>query len=75
METLKKNDQVVPCLAGKSHLVVWGNGDVSSYVEMLPSVGNITKDGIDKITSGDSFKSQVESIKKRSVIALIIVHL
>ncbi len=64
METLRKKDQIVPCLAGKSHLVVWGNGDVSSC-EMLPSVGNITEAGIDEIAKGDSFKSQVESIKRK----------
>lgn len=64
METLRKQDQIVPCLAGKSHLVVWGNGDVSSC-EMLPSIGNIRESEIDKITEGDAFRSQVESIKKK----------
>ena len=40
IDTLKKRTQVVPCLAGKSHMVVWGDGRVASC-EMLPEVGNI----------------------------------
>lgn len=64
MDTLKKETQVIPCLAGKSHLVVWGNGDVASC-EMLPSVGNITKNSLGQITESEKFKKQVESIKKK----------
>ena len=61
IKTLKQKTQVVPCLAGQSHLVVWGNGDVSSC-EMLPAVGNVAKDDLNEIVNGEKFKKQVKSI-------------
>lgn len=40
LETLRTGRQVVPCLAGVSHGVVMGNGDVLPC-EMLPAIGNL----------------------------------
>jgi len=64
MNTLRKKTQVIPCLAGDSHLVVWGNGDLSSC-EMLPSVGNVTEKPINEILQGKKFKRQLQSIKNK----------
>ena len=57
-KTLKQKTQVVPCLAGQSHLVVWGNGDVSSC-EMLPAVGNVAKNNFKDIVNGEKFKNKL----------------
>ena len=48
IKTIEQKTQVIPCLAGQSSVVVWGNGDVSSC-EMLPAIGNMDK--WDKICS------------------------
>ena len=45
----------------KSHLVIWGNGDLSSC-EMLPSVGNINSNDIDEILLSKKFRDQKRSI-------------
>ena len=54
----------MPCLAGKSNLVIWGNGEMSSC-EMLPSVGNIKNQTPKEIIQSDSFKKQVKSINNK----------
>ena len=63
IDTLKKRTQVVPCLAGKSHMVVWGDGRVASC-EMLPEVGNIKEKPLLKIDS-EEMKDQIKSIKDK----------
>lgn len=40
LKTLGERKQVIPCLAGKSHLVIWPSGDVSPC-ELLPPIGNL----------------------------------
>jgi|TARA_B110000483_G_C18160039_1_gene528959 MoaA/NifB/PqqE/SkfB family radical SAM enzyme len=64
LETLEKETQIVPCLAGKSNVVIWGNGDLSSC-EMLPSVGNVTNNSVDEILSSEKFHQQLKSIKNK----------
>lgn len=61
LDILEKKEQVIPCTAGKSHLVIWGNGDLSSC-EMLPSVGNINSNDIDEILLSKKFRDQKRSI-------------
>ena len=62
--TIRRKTQVVPCAAGRAHMVVLGNGDVSSC-EMLPPVGNLNEQGLDEITSGRRFVRQVDDIKDK----------
>ncbi len=64
LETIRRKTQVVPCAAGRAHMVVLGNGDVSSC-EMLPPVGNLNEQGLDEITSGRRFVRQVDDIKDK----------
>jgi len=64
LSTLERQTQVVPCLAGQAHLVVMGNGKVSSC-EMLESVGDIKSQSIDEIINSAPFKRQVQSIKDK----------
>ncbi len=61
LRTIEKQRQVVPCLAGRAHMVVMGNGDVSSCEELKP-VGNVQAQSWDEITGSPAFKQQVQDI-------------
>ena len=64
IETLKQQTQVIPCLAGKSHMVVWGDGRVASC-EMLPEVGNLKEKPLSQILESQELKEQVKSINNK----------
>ena len=51
-------------MAGRSNLVIWGDGRVASC-EMLPSVGNINNNNIDEIIDSNEMKKQKELIKNK----------
>tara|TARA_B100000315_G_C14562749_1_gene581359 strand:- start:765 stop:1649 length:885 start_codon:yes stop_codon:yes gene_type:complete len=61
LQTIEKQCQVIPCLAGRAHMVVMGNGDVSSCEELKP-VGNIQVKSWDEIIKSPTFKQQVQDI-------------
>ena len=61
IETIEQKTQIVPCLAGQSSMVVWGDGEMSSC-EMLPGFGNIKKDKISNLIDGEKHKEQVKKI-------------
>ena len=52
----------IPCLAGQAHMVVMGNGDVSSCEELGP-VGNIQNQTWNEIVKSPKFRQQVQDIK------------
>ena len=62
LQTIDRQQQVIPCLAGQAHMVMMGNGDVSSC-EMLEPVGNVQEKSWQEITAGPSFQQQVQDIK------------
>ena len=62
LQIIEEERQVIPCLGGQSHMVVFGNGDVSSC-EMLEPVGNIQSQPWNDIINSDTFKRQVSDIK------------
>jgi MoaA/NifB/PqqE/SkfB family radical SAM enzyme len=64
LETIKKETQIVPCLAGKSHMVVWGDGRVASC-EMLPEVGNLKEKPLSQILESQELKEQVKFINDK----------
>jgi MoaA/NifB/PqqE/SkfB family radical SAM enzyme len=64
LRTLKEQTQVIPCLAGKAHMVVWGNGEISSC-EMLPSVGDIHSQTWAEILNSDRAQQQRQDIKAK----------
>jgi len=64
LETIQKRTQVIPCLAGKAHAVIMGNGDVSSC-EMLPPVGNVKTQRWSEIWAGPEIERQRQSIKRK----------
>ncbi|MBI1986435.1 MAG: radical SAM protein, partial [Rhodospirillales bacterium] len=64
LKTIEEQRQVVPCIAGKGHMVVMGDGSVSSC-EMLPTVGNIKTNGINEIRASKAFLDQKRSIANK----------
>lgn len=64
LETVRQETQVIPCLAGRAHMVVMGNGDVSSC-EMLPAVGNIRDQSWNEILEGETFQRQKQDIRDK----------
>lgn len=63
LKVIDEERQVIPCLAGQSQLVVWGDGQVASC-ELLPAVGNIKEQSLGEIIASDAFQQQVEDIKQ-----------
>ena len=64
LETIKKRTQIVPCLAGQSNMVIWGDGNISSC-EMLPSFGNIKQKKLSNLLNSAEHKEQVRKIKNK----------
>jgi MoaA/NifB/PqqE/SkfB family radical SAM enzyme len=63
LRTLRENRQVVPCLAGSAHMVVYANGGVSSC-ELLGPVGNIREYTIEELMNSSEFKDQRRAIQE-----------
>lgn len=61
-KTLKEKKQIIPCLAGQRHLVIFSNGDVSPC-ELLPPIGNIKQKSLQEILNGQSLKQTIEKIR------------
>ena len=64
MQTIERETQVIPCLAGRAHMVVLGNGDVSSC-EMLDPVGNIKEQSWQSIDASNALAVQRRSIRNK----------
>jgi MoaA/NifB/PqqE/SkfB family radical SAM enzyme len=64
LDTLEQRTQVIPCYAGRSHMVVWGDGAVSSC-EMLPAVGSLREQSFGAIRAGERFRAQLRSIRNK----------
>jgi MoaA/NifB/PqqE/SkfB family radical SAM enzyme len=64
LDVLERHTQVIPCYAGRSHMVVWGDGSVSAC-EMLGSVGNLGHQRFRDVLAGDAMRAQVKSIRNK----------
>jgi MoaA/NifB/PqqE/SkfB family radical SAM enzyme len=64
MRTLAEKTQVIPCLGGQAHLVVYANGEVAPC-EILPSVGHIRRQPIKEILASSAMKDSVAGIKRK----------
>jgi len=64
LANLEQQTQVIPCTAGKAHLVVWANGYVSSC-ELLPPVGNVFEQSLPEILNGERMKAQLKYIHEK----------
>jgi len=62
LKIIEEKKQVIPCLAGKSNMVIWGDGAVSSC-EMLPTIGNVNDNSIGEILKSEKFQLQKKSIE------------
>lgn len=65
LRTIRDRTQVIPCHAGKAHMVVMGDGSVSSC-EMLPAVGSIQDQSLDEIRSSAALRDQVRDIENKA---------
>lgn len=61
-KTLKEKRQIIPCLAGARHLVIFSNGNVHPC-ELLPAVGNIKKDSLPEIIKSENLKQSIKKIR------------
>lgn len=64
LDILEQQTQVIPCYAGRSHLVVWADGTVSSC-EMLGGVGNISEQPFREVLAGPRLREQLRSIRNK----------
>ena len=64
LKTLEQETQVIPCLAGQTQAVVWGDGKVSPC-EMLPAVGDLTEEGFQDIIGSSSWKARTKAIQDK----------
>ena len=64
LQTIEQQTQVIPCLAGLAHQVVWGDGRVSPC-EMLDPVGSLQTQTLKEITSSPAWQQQLEDIKAK----------
>ena len=64
LQTLEQQTQVIPCLAGQTQLVVWGDGKVGAC-EMLPAVGDLAQQELPNIIASDAWKNQLDFIRKK----------
>jgi MoaA/NifB/PqqE/SkfB family radical SAM enzyme len=62
LRTLEEKRQVIPCLAGRAHMVVMGDGGVSSC-EMLPPVGDLRRQSWAEIKASAALEGQVAGIR------------
>lgn len=65
MRTLREKTQVIPCLGGQVHLVVYANGDVAPC-EILPPVGNIRRQPLGEILAGRELREAVAGITRKA---------
>lgn len=64
LQTLEQKTQIIPCLAGTAHQVVWGDGRVSPC-EMLETVGDLKTQTLAEITASPAWQQQLQDIRAK----------
>ncbi len=64
IRTLEQQTQVVPCLGGQAHLVIYADGAVAPC-ELLPVVGSLKEKTLQEILKSEAFRQAVEGIKAK----------
>lgn len=64
MEVIKNKIQCPDCVAGRYHLVIYSNGDIS-FCEMLESFGNIRDEKLDIVLKSDKAEKIRKFIKNK----------
>lgn len=62
LKIMQEKKQIIPCLAGTSHLVIWPEGSMSPC-ELLPPIGSIRERGLEELLNGEEIKKIISSIK------------
>lgn len=62
LATVEEERQVIPCQAGKFHMVSWADGRVSSC-EMLPAIGDLKTQSWSEIQNSPALKAQIAAIE------------
>ena len=65
LRTLAEQTQIIPCLGGQAHLVVYANGDVAPC-EILPAVGNVRRTPLPDILGGAAWADAVAGIRRKA---------
>ena len=65
LQTLERETQVVPCLGGQIHVVVYANGEVAPC-EILPPVGSIRKSPLKEVLTSAEWKDAVDGIRRKA---------
>lgn len=63
-QIVEQQTQVIPCLGGQAHHVVYANGDVAPC-ELLPPVGSLRKMPLEKILTGPEWEAAVQRIQAK----------
>ncbi len=64
LQTIEQKTQVIPCLAGTAHQVVWGDGRVSAC-EMLEPVGDLKTQTLKEVTGSPAWQQQLQDIQAK----------
>ncbi|HLD83161.1 MAG TPA: radical SAM protein, partial [Candidatus Omnitrophota bacterium] len=65
LQVIKEKRQIPNCLAGRFHLVIWANGDIS-FCETLKPFGNINHEEIGKLLKSDRAGSMRKCIRAKN---------
>lgn len=63
-QIIEQKTQVIPCLGGQAHHVVYANGDVATC-ELLPPVGSLRKTTLEKILTSPEWDEAVRRIQAK----------
>jgi MoaA/NifB/PqqE/SkfB family radical SAM enzyme len=63
-QIISQKKQVIPCLGGQAHFVVYANGEVAPC-ELLPSVGSLRKNSLAEILDSTPATAAVKSIREK----------
>jgi MoaA/NifB/PqqE/SkfB family radical SAM enzyme len=63
-QIIATKSQVIPCLGGQAHFVVYANGDVAPC-ELLPPVGSLRKNSLKEIFDSTACEASVKAIKEK----------
>ena len=62
--TIEQKKQIIPCLAGQAHVVIYVNGCVAPC-ELLPAIGSIREKPLKNILTSQEWKKAINDIKSK----------
>ncbi|MGA9754428.1 MAG: radical SAM protein [Desulfobaccales bacterium] len=61
---IEQKEQIIPCLAGQAHAVIYANGGVAPC-ELLPEIGSIREKPLSNILNSPEWKKAINDIKSK----------